>query len=428
MTATTSRFRLYGSGGRPVYDSTGEPGNERLGRIKREFNAGVAAFYNPAEGLVRTQVKIHRQSPEQFVATYQTAGDEDLLAGVVDHVEALVDRRGWTVQRGVGGTQALYDAVADGSAFDSGAIAAVERDLADRSLDAQTLRTMSEETGSVDLLVPDYATAAAALGFVRNTFDGYAVAVTESTDVETIAAADVMIRPDASVDRVAPGPELSAWIDRRRAAAAERSLEEALEAVAGRGRPGSTADADSDAAPIAAAVNRSEAATDLGVRATPESAHGSSRGELLRTVTYGVPTGLLVGAAAGVAWGVGAAGLPRWLLAGVGFLAVAAWAVVLAAVRLRGGGDGAGTAGGSAEASGEVAAITDALRRVAAAGDAGTAQESLHAALAPYGVRLESAADREQRRRRAVGAGVGVSVAVCVLGFAAVVLLPFPLG
>jgi hypothetical protein len=422
MTATTSRFRLYGSGGRPVYDSAGDPGDERLDRIKREFNAGVAAFYRPAEGLVRTQVKIHRRSPEQFVATYQTAGDEDPLERVVERVASLADSRGWTIQRGLGGTQALYDAVADGSAFDGDAIAAVERDLADRSLDADTLRSVMAETGSVDLLVPDYATAAVALGFARETLAGAAVAVTESTDVETVAEAEVVIRPDGGVDRVAPGPELSAWLDRRRVTAAERSLSEAFATVAERAESGSGSNPGSAA--VVAAVNRTEATADLGVRAVPASTPDTARGELRRTAAYGVPTGLLVGVAAGAAWAVGVAGLPRWLLAACGVLAVAAWAVGLAAVRLRGGGDPGAVGTDAGVDSGAVAAVDDALRRVGAAGDAGAARESLDAALDSYGAATEAVDDAERRRRRAVGAGVAVSVGICAVGFAVAALLP----
>ncbi len=421
MTATTSRFRLYGSGGRPVYDSAGDPGDERLDRIKREFNAGVAAFYRPAEGLVRTQVKIHRRSPEQFVATYQTAGDEDPLERVVERVASLADSRGWTIQRGIGGTQALYDAVADGSAFGADAIAAVERDLADRSLDADTLRSVMAETGSVDLLVPDYATAAVALGFARETLAGAAVAVTESTDVETVAEADVVIRPDGGVDRVAPGPELSAWLDRRRVAAAERSLSEALATVAERAESGSGSNPGSAA--VVAAVNRTDATADLGVRAVPASIPDAARGELRRTAAYGVPTGLLVGAAAGAAWATGVAGLPRWLLAACGALAVAVWAVGLAAVRLRGGDADAVGADASVD-SGAVSAVDDALRRVGAAGDAGAARESLDAALDSYDTTVEAVDDAERRRRRAVGVGVAVSVGICAVGFAVAALLP----
>lgn len=428
-----SRFRLYGSGGRPVHDSEGEPADRRLDRIKREFNAGVAAVYDPDAGLVRTQVKIHRRSPEQFVATYQSDADEDLLAALVEHVGALADRREWTIQHGIGGTQALYDAVADGSAFDPDAYAAIEDDLADRSIGPDDLRDAVSDLGAVDLLVPDYEVAAAVLGYVRETFEGYTVAVTESTDVETISGADVVIRPDGAVDRVSPGPEFSGWIERLRAAAAMRSLERAVDSAAERfeSTSGAVDSAPADdavsvpvGAGVAAAVNRTGRAADLGIRAVPPSAPSISRRELRHTAVYGIPSGVVVGVVVGLAWLL-LSGLPQWGLAAGGVVVALAWAGGLAALRLRDGGDADPDVPALGSEPGEIA---DALERITAAGDADAAREALSSAIEPYGVRIEPVDDRERRRRRAIGVGVAASVVVCALAFAVAAFLPGLVG
>jgi hypothetical protein len=409
-----SRFRLYGSGGRPIYDSDGEPDDRRLERIKREFNAGVAAFYDPAGGLVRTQVNIHRRSPEQFVATYQSDADEDPLTPLFDRVEALSERRGWTIQRATGGTQALYDALDDGSAFAADSLAAVEGDLADRSVAPADIRDAVEELGAVDLLVPDYDVAAATLAYVRETFEGYAIAISESMDVETIAGADVVVRPTADVDGVAPGPEFSAWLDRRRAAAATAALDDAVESAA--------EGFESASVGLAAAVDRIDVVSELGVRAVPASTPAVARRELRRTLSYGLPSGVAVGAIVGVAWS-GAAGLeslPRWLL-GLGSLLLAAvWAGALLAVRLADDPDRSADPP-SADSGSE--AIEEALSRLAAAVGPDTAREALASALEPYDVAIEPAGDRDRQRRRAVGAGVAASAGASALALVAVVVL-----
>ena len=413
-----SRFRLYGSGGRPVYDSAGEPEDRRLERIKREFNAGVAAFYDPGAGLVRTQVKIHRRSPEQFVATYQSDPDDDLLATLFDRVEALSDRRGWTIQRGIGGAQALYDALADGAALDSDAITAVEADLADRSVGPDTVREAVEALGAVDLAVPDYGVAAATLAYVRETFPNYAVAVSESTDVETIAGADVVVRPTGGVDRVTPGAEFSAWLERRQVAAATAALDDAVESAA----------AGFESAPVpvpagvAAAVGRTTPASELGVRAVPPSAPPVVRRELRRTLAYGLPSGAVVGAAAGGAWSV-VGSVPRWLLGAGCLLAVVVWVGALLSIRLVDTPDRLPDAPGVDTEIEAVEAVEAALSRVAAAGGANAAREALASTLDPYGVTLEPEGDRDRRRRRATGGGVAASVVVCAVAFAVVTRL-----
>ena len=411
-----SRFRLYGSGGRPVYDSDGEPDDRRLERIKREFNAGVATFYDPAAGLVRIQVNIHRRSPEQFVATYQSDADEDLLPPLFDRVEALSERREWTIQRASGGTQALYDALDDGSAFAADSLTAVESDLADRSIAPADIRDAVEEMGAVDLLVPDYDVAAATLAYVRETFEEYAIAVSESTDVETIAGADVVVRPTGDVDGVAPGPELSAWLDRRRAAAATAALDDAVASAA----EGFESASVSVTAGVAAVIDRTDVASELGVRAVPASVPGGTRRELRRTLSYGLPSGVVVGAAVGVAWS-GAAGLgsvPRWLL-GLGSLLVAVvWAGALLAVRLTDDPDGSPDAGADSGAE----AVEEALSRLAAAAGPGAAREALASAVEPYEVTIEPDGDRRRQRRRAVGIGVAVSAGAGALALVAVAL------
>ncbi len=415
-----SRFRLYGSGGRPVYDSDGEPADRRLERIKREFNAGVAAFHDPAAGLVRAQVTVHRRSPEQFVATYQSDADGDHLAALFDRVADLAERRGWTVQRGLGGTQALYDALEDGSAFESDALAAVETDLADRSIAPADLRDAVADLGAVDLLVPDYDVAAAALAYVRVTFEEYAVAVSESTDVGTIAGADVVIRPTGQVDRdrVAPGPELSEWVQRRQAGAAAAALEEALASIADR--------AESASAPVAAgvatAVDRTAFASDAGLRAVPASAPAVTRRELRRTLAYGLPSGAVVGAAAGTAWSgvAGTGSVPRWLLGAGSVLAAAVWAGALLAVRLPDDSDPPAEAPGS---DAESAALDEALSRLSAVAGTDAARRTLESELDPYGVGIEPESERDRRRRRAVGGGVAASAVVVLASAAAVALL-----
>jgi hypothetical protein len=412
-----SRFRLYGSGGRPVHDSDGEPADRRLERIKREFNAGVAAFHDPAAGLVRAQVTVHRRSPEQFVATYQSDADEDHLAALFDRVADLAERRGWTVQRGLGGTQALYDALEDGSAFESDALAAVETDLADHSIAPADLRDAVADLGAVDLLVPDYDVAAAALAYVRVTFEAYAVAVSESTDVGTIAGADVVIRPTGQVDRVAPGPELSEWVQRRQAGAAAAALEEALAPIADRAESASAP----AAAGVAAAVDRTAFASGAGLRAVPASAPAVARRELRRTLTYGLPSGAVVGAAAGAAWSgvAGTGSVPRWLLGAGSVLAAAVWAGALLAVRLADDPDPPAEAPGS---DAESAALDEALSRLSAVAGTDAARRTLESELDPYGVGIEPESERDRRRRRAVGGGVAAS-AVVVLAFAAAVAL-----
>lgn len=442
-----SRFRLYGSGGRPVYDSEGEPADRRLDRIKREFNAGVAVVYDPGAGLVRGQVKIHRRSPEQFVATYQDDTGADLLAGLVDHVREVVDRREWTIQHGTGGAQAVYDALADGSAFDPETVAAVAGDLSDRSIGQADVRDAVAEAGAVDLLVPDYGTAAAALAYVNETFPEYAVAVTESTDVETIAGVDVVIRPDAGVSRVSPGPEFSEWLDRRRAAAATDALERAIESVAtaagdtspdagsespsaasGRGDgsgapPAREASAASD---IAATVNRADPVSDLGVRAVPPSAPSIARRELRRTLTYGLPSGALVGAVLGVAWsGTALTSVPRWLLAAGSVAVGAVWIGALIAVRL-GDAPDPDTRGRAADSA--VVPVADALSRLAAVVGPDAAREALATALAPYGISVDPADERTRKRRRAVRIGLAAAAGVAALVLAAVAVLPSGIG
>ena len=418
-----SRFRLYGSGGRPVYDSDGEPEDRRLDRIKREFNAGVAIVYDPGAGLVRGQVKIHRQSPEQFVATHQSDGSADLLAGLLDNVRDLVDHREWTIQHGTGGAQAVYDALADGSAFDPEALAAVGDDLSERSIGQADIRDAVADAGAVDLLVPDYATGAAALAYVRETFPEYAVAVTETTDVETIAGVDVVIRPDGSVDRVSPGPEFSRWLDRRRAAAASDALERAIESVAA---------GDADTAPgadskIAAAVNRTDPVSELGVRAVPPSESTTARSELRRTLTYGLPSGAVVGAILGVVWSgiLGTGSVSGVLLAAGSILAGVVWAGGLLAVRL---GDAPDSDTDVQPTDSAVTAIADAVSRLATVVGPDAAREALANTLDPYGIALEPADEPESRRRRAIWVGVGASAGVGAVALVAVAVLPSMVG
>jgi hypothetical protein len=465
-----SRFRLYGSGGRPVYDSDGEPEDRRLDRIKREFNAGVAMVYDPSAGLVRGQVKIHRRSPEQFVATYQTDGGADLLAGLLDNVRGLVDRREWTIQHGTGGAQAVYDALADGSAFEPEALAAVGDDLSERSIGQADIRDAVADAGAADLLVPDYATGAAALVYVRETFPEYAVAVTETTDVETIAGVDIVIRPDGGVDRVSPGPEFSRWLDRRRAAAATDALERAIESVAvgdadktpGTGSestpqssdsgteagsatdPNPRSDSETGAASgpgaepsaaastgadskIAAAVNRATPVSELGVRAVPPSESTTARSELRRTLTYGLPSGAVVGAILGVVWSgiLGTGSVSGVLLAAGSILAGAVWAGALLAARLRDAPDPDIDAQPTDSA---VTAIADAVSRLATVVGPDAARETLANTLDPYGIAVKPADEPESRRRRAVWVGVGASAGVGAVVLVAAAVLPSIVG
>lgn len=446
-----SRFRLYGSGGRPVYDSDGEPADRRLERIKREFNAGVAMVYDPGAGLIRGQVKIHRRSPEQFVATYQSDTGADLFAGLLDNVRDLVDRREWTIQHGTGGAQAVYDALADGSAFDPEALAAVADDLSDRSIGQADIRDAVADVGAVDLLVPDYQTAAAALVHVRETFPEYAAAVTETPDVETIAGVDVVIRPDGGVDRVSPGPEFSGWLDRRRAAAATDALERAIESVTAGGDPASTpqpmdSETDSGAEPnpnpnagsasepeasaaagpeIAAAVNRADPVSELGVRAVPASASTTARRGLRGTLTYGLPSGAVVGAILGVVWSVGTGSVSPWLLAAGSLIVGVVWAGALVAVRL---GDAPDPDVGAQPPDSAVTAIADALSRLATVVGPDGAREALATALDPYGIAVEPADARDSRHRRGVWVGVAASVGVGVLVLVAAAVLPSIVG
>lgn len=465
-----SRFRLYGSGGRPVYDSDGEPEDRRLDRIKREFNAGVAMVYDPGARLVRGQVKIHRQSPEQFVATYQSDNGADLLAGLLDNVRDLVDRREWTIQHGTGGAQAVYDALADGSAFDPEALAAVADNLSERSIGQADIRDAVADAGAVDLLVPDYATGAAALAYVRETFPEYAVAITETTDVETIAGVDVVIRPDGSVDRVSPGPEFSRWLDRRRAAAASDALERAIESVtagdadtapgAGSGStpqsPGVETEGDSGTDPnprpdsetrassgpgtepsaaasagagsrLAAAVNRAAPVSELGVRAVPPSESATAQSELRRTLTYGLPSGAVVGVILGVVWSgmLGTGSVSGVLLAAGSILAGVVWAGGLLAVRL---GDAPDSDIDAQPTDSAVTAIADAVSRLATVVGPDAAREALANTLDPYGIALEPADEPESRRRRAVWVGVGASAGVGAVALVAAAVLPSMVG
>lgn len=463
-----SRFRLYGSGGRPVYDSDGEPEDRRLDRIKREFNAGVAMVYDPGAGLVRGQVKIHRRSPEQFVATYQSDGGADLLRGLLDNVRDLVDRREWTIQHGTGGAQAVYDALADGSAFNPEALAAVGDDLSEGSIGQADIRDAVADAGAVDLLVPDYETGAAALVYVRETFPEYAVAVTETTDVETIAGVDVVLRPDGSVDRVSPGPEFSQWLDRRRAAAATDALEQAIESVAAgdadtppgagsgstprspdseiggnaRTDPNPHPDSETGAAPgsgdepsaaastgagstIAAAVNRADPVSELGVRAVPPSESTTAKGELRRTLTYGLPSGAVVGAILGVMWS-GTLGTGSGVLLAVGsILTGVVWAGALLAVRLE---DAPDPDLDAHPTDSTVTAIADAVSRLATVVGPDAAREALATALEPYGIAVEPADEPESRRRRAIWVAVGASAGVGAVVLVAAAVLPSMVG
>jgi len=429
-----SRFRLYGSGGRPVYDSAGEPSDQRLDRIKREFNAGVALFYDPGAGLVRGQVKIHRRSPEQFVATYQTDGEEDLLGALVDRVERLVDSREWTIQHGIGGNQALFDAVADGSAFDAEAVSSVESDLAAGSIDPDTIRNAVAEAGAVDLLVPDYETAAATFAYVREAFadEAYAVAVTESTDVETIDGADVFVRPSRDVDRVTPGPEFTAWIDRRRTEAAVDDFERAVDAFASHlGTEGDGADESAAPRSIAAVFDGTDVAAALGVRVVPSDESSLRRREFRQTLLYGLPGAILLAAVAGASRvGVVPDSVP--VLAGsYGTLAAALvgvlWLGTLFAVRTTRGGRAdreryASETAVTGEAREQADAALGALARIEDVAGGGTAREVLADAVGPHGVAVEPGSERRSRRQRATVAGVAVSAAVGILAFALVAL------
>ncbi|GGI96733.1 hypothetical protein GCM10008995_03440 [Halobellus salinus] len=411
-----SRFRLYGSGGRPIYDSDGEADDRRLERIKREFNAGVAAFYDPGAGLVRIQVNIHRRSPEQFVATYQSGTDEALLSPLFDRLRALSARREWTIQRASGGTQALYDALDDGSAFDPDSLTAVERGLAEQSVGPADIQDAVDDLGAVDLAVPDYDTAAATLAHVTETFEGYAVAVSESTAVETIAGADVIVRPTGNVDRVTPGPEFSAWLDRRRAAAATAAIDDAVESAAAGFESASVPVATG----VAAAVDRADITAELGVRAVPSSPPAVTRRELRRTLSYGLPSGVAVGAAVGVAWSGGVGSVSRWLLAVGSLLVAAVWAGALLAVVA---GDGPDRSSDPPAVDADPAAVGDAVSRVAAVIGPDAAREALASALEPYGVTIEPAGDRDRQRRRAIGAGVVASAGAGALALVVVAIL-----
>ncbi|RLM53890.1 hypothetical protein DVK02_10705 [Halobellus sp. Atlit-31R] len=414
-----SRFRLYGSGGRPVYDSAGDPSDRRLDRIKREFNAGVAMFYDPGAGLVRGQVKIHRRSPEQFVATYQTDADEDLLTGLVDGVRRVVDRREWTVQYGIGGNQALFDALADGSAFDPEAVSAVEADLAAHSIAPDDLRAAVAAEGAVDLRVPDYATAAAALAYVREEFPDYAVAVTESTDVETIAAADVFVRPAREVDRVSPGPAFAARLDRHRAAAAADAFERAVDTLA----TSVDADAGEVAPKLAATFDGRAPVSELDVRlVVPDPA--AARRSFRRTLLYCLPGAILFGTVSGLLWPGGpvdlgaGSGLPLHLLGlavGLGWLVTGLLASVARAPERAPATEPTGD-----EATEAAQRALDALRRLSMAADESAVRNALTTVLDPYDVVVEPAAERRRRRTRSNAIAAAVSAAAAGLALALV--------
>ncbi|MGQ4555513.1 hypothetical protein [Halobellus sp. GM3] len=429
-----SRFRLYGSGGRPVYDSAGEPAERRLEQIKREFNAGVALFYDPDAGLVRAQVKIHRHSPEQFVATYQTDGEEDLLSSVTDRVRRLAERRGWTIQHGIGGNQALYDTIDDGSAFDPESVAAVERELSAGSIAPETIREAVTERGAVDLYVPNYEAAAATLAYVREAFEGYAVAVTESTDVDTIAGADVFVRPSRDVDRVAPGPEFAAWLDSRQTETALDAFERAVDAALSRDEDGSSPTAP-DA--LADALDRSAPVSDLGLRIVPSDEPSAGRRERRRTLRYGLPGALLAAAVAGAFWiGVvpdSAAALTRGQLS-IGALVVGAlWLGSVFAIRVRRdvrAGPPRTERGPQSrfEADDDIGRALDALGRLADVADEEAVSEALTDALGPHGVEVCRESERRRQRYRGVIVGVAASAGAAVLVFAVAVLAASVLG
>lgn len=408
-----------------MYDSAGEPEDRRLKRIKREFNAGVALFYDPDAGLIRGQVKLHRRSPEQFVATYQTDDDEDLVDALVENVRRVAAERDWTIQHGVGGNQALFDALADGSAFDADARAAVETDLAADSVTPADIRAAVDDAGSVDLLVPDYETAAATLAYLRETFERYVVAVTESTSVETIESADVFVRPSRETERVAAGPEFGAWLDRRRVQAARDAFEESVDALASR----LDAEARDVGTALAATFDGRPPASELGVRVVCETGPSIERRGFRRTATYGLPGAVLAGALTGVLWpgGLlelgGAVSLPLHFL---GLAAVVVWpAVAVAVARVREDpSTAAATAADPIERSDETAAAAEqalgALDRLSGVASAETVREVLSGALGSYGVAVEPAAARRRRRKRAQAVAAAVSLGAGVLAVALV--------
>ncbi|MFC6873279.1 hypothetical protein [Halobellus marinus] len=416
-----SRFRIYGSGGRPVYDSAGEPPDRRLDRIKREFNAGVAMFYDPGAGLVREQVTIHRRSPEQFVATYEADGDEDLLARLVEHVQEVADSRDWTIQHGIGGTQALFDAIADGSAFERDALAAVESDLAASSLDPADLRGAVDAIGGIDLLVPDYETAAATLGYLRETYPEYAVAVTETPDVETIAGADVYVRPSREADGVAPGPEFHAWLDRRRAEAAVDAFRRATESFAEETEAASGVDVPTA---LSVAYSGSEPVSDLDRRLVRTGESAADRREFRRTLRFALPGALIFGLLAGAFWpGVVPFSPERLPLHLLGLAGGVVW---LGAVFWTGVARDDPSAESSLEqipdtARAQAERATDALSALVAAAGEDAARETLRTTVAQYEVAVEPTGERGQNRVRAVAAATALAAAVG--GFLLVVIV-----
>lgn len=220
------RIRIYAGTGKPVYDSEGQPAERTVDRIKREYNRGVALFFDPLEGMVRGQVTLRRHGPEQFVAAYTTDTAEDLIPAFTNAVERTSEERGWPILSGTGGNQAVFDAFASGDAFSVGSYESVREQFEESPISVARLQEELAVDPPVTLQVPDYETAARTLAFVTREFEeDYVVSITESTDVPTIQDSDIMLRPSRRVQTISPGDRLEEHLRREKVEEAVAKVE-----------------------------------------------------------------------------------------------------------------------------------------------------------------------------------------------------------
>ena len=224
------RVQLYAGTGRLLYDSGGELGQQTVDRIKSEYNAGVALYYDPDACLVRGQVKLYRGGPEQFVAAYMGDDEEDLLSSFVRGIVEAADEKEWAIRSEVGGNQAVFDMLKQWySNSESGDFRYVRQELDQLALSPERIESIAEQDGSVELLVPDYETAARTLLFLNRAFDGSrSIAITETTDVPTLYSADIFIRPSSRVDSITPGDRVRESLERHREERTKARIEDGL--------------------------------------------------------------------------------------------------------------------------------------------------------------------------------------------------------
>jgi hypothetical protein len=411
-----------------VYDSAGATEGNRNERAESEFNAGVSLYVDPDHGVVRGQVKLLRDAPEQFVATYQ-GDDADLLSAFAKEVVEMADEKGWQIRRDAGGNQALFDAFASGQAFDQGALDRVRRTLERRDLPLARLHELLAADEPVDLAVPDYVTAAQTIALVERRIDGsHTLAVSESTTASTVRDTDLFVIPTGRVDEATPGPNLRERFRRQHAVDARAEFESAVAGLA------SVVDERDAASAVVAALDEADTEREVQFRAAdgpPVWLAGLGPRFVASSAVAGVfalvaavllsPADLLSLLAVSPTYPVvGSLGVPAWQIMGPA-VGLGVIGLLLATNPAFGG-----TVGRSARteetvpaaADREARAVASALQGLAETVDRDSFRTATAEVLAPYGIDVLDAetVSRNRRIRAALGGGGGVLVGVALFG------------